>query len=70
MPNVTLEVFVDDFIALTDELTQAHILQVYRSMLHGITAVFTPPEVTDPNEGYIISEKRLVNLGGLWDHIK
>ena len=47
LSNVTLlEVFVDDFIVLTDNLNQAHLLQVSRAMLYGINTVFPPPDVT------------------------
>ena len=58
MYNVTLlEVFVDDFIALTDDLTQYHLLQVSRVMLHGINTVFPLLEVIGHNGGDPIIEK-------------
>ena len=37
-----LEVFVDDFIGCTDILSQKHILNITRAMLHGIHSVFPP----------------------------
>ena len=71
MSNVTLlEVFVDDGIELTYNFTQAHLLQVSRAMIHGINKFFPPPEVTGHNGGYPISENKLANHDGLWDHIK
>ena len=71
MSNVTLlEVFIDDFIAPTDDFTQDHLLQVSRAMLRGINTVFPTPEVTFHNGGKPISEKKLANLDGIWDHIK
>ena len=65
-----LEVFVDDFIGCTDILSQKHILNITRAMLHGIHSVFPPPSVTNHNGGDPISEKKLDKLEGLWSHVK
>ena len=71
MSNFTLlDIFVDDFVALTDDLTQDHLLKVSRALLHGINTVFLLPDVTEHNGGYPISEKKLANLNGIWDHVK
>ena len=68
--GILLEVFVYYSIALTDDFTQAQLLQVSREMLHGINTVFPPPEVTGHNGGDPISENKVSNHNRLWDHIK
>ena len=64
------EVFVDDFIGCTDDSSAAHLTKLSRAMLHGIHSVFPPPSITGHNGGDPISEKKLDNLEGLWDHTK
>ena len=57
LSNDTLpEVFIDVFIALTDNLTHSHLLQVSRAILCGINAVFLQLDVTCHNGGDPISE--------------
>ena len=69
--NITLiEVFVDDFIACTDGLSKHHLLNTSRAMLHGIHSIFPPTNVTGHNGGDPISEKKLDQLEGLWEHVK
>ena len=71
MSNVNLpEVFVDDFVALRDDVTQTHLLQVSSMMLHGINTLFTPPEVTGHKGENHISEKKLANHDRIWNRIK
>ena len=65
-----IEVFVDDFIGCTDGITQATLLRITRAMLHGIHSIFPPPSVTGHSGGDPISEKKLDNLDGLWQHVK
>ena len=65
-----LEVFVDDFIGCTDDLSRKHLLQLSRAMLHGIHSVFPPPNISNHSGGDPISEKKLKNLEGLWSHTK
>ena len=66
-----LEVFVDDFIGLTDNTSRAHLENFSRAMLHGIHTVFPPPSVTGHHVGGDpISEKKLKKLEGLWEHVK
>ena len=61
-----LEVFIDDFIACTDNISQQHILQLSRAMLHGIHTVFPPTNsITKHNGGDPISETKLDKLEGL-----
>ena len=65
-----LEVFVDDFIGCTDDLSRKHLLNLSRAMLHGIHTVFPPPDITQHAGGDPISEKKLNNEEGLWSHTK
>ena len=44
-----LEVYVNNFIAMSNNTSHAHLLQVYRAMLHDIHAILTPPKVTGYN---------------------
>ena len=41
-----LEVYVDNFIALSNDIRHTHLMSLSRAMLHGIRAIFPPPEVT------------------------
>ncbi len=68
--TTNIEVFVDDFIASTDDLSQPNLRNLSRAMLHGIHAIFPPPEVTGHNGGDPISEKKLDKLEGLFDPVK
>jgi hypothetical protein len=65
-----LEVFVDDFIGCTDNISQQHLLHLSRAMLHGIHTVFPPPEISGNTSGDPISEKKLKKLEGLWETVK
>jgi hypothetical protein len=65
-----LEVFVDDFIGCTDNISQQHLLHLTRAMLHGIHSVFPPPEILGNTSGDPISEKKLKKLEGLWEPVK
>ena len=63
----TMEVYVDDFIAATNDNTTQNIAKLSRAMLHGIHSIFPPPKITNHNGGDPISEKKLKKLEGLWD---
>ena len=39
-------VYVNDFIAMSNNIAHAHLQKLSRSMLHGINVIFPPPEVT------------------------
>ena len=41
--GTVLEVYVDDFIGMTNHPLRSYILQLSRAMLHGIHALFPPP---------------------------
>ena len=65
-----LEVYVDDFIAMSNNIEQAHLRQLSREMLHGIHAIFPPPEVTGHKGFDPIAYKKLVDGDGIWDFYK
>ena len=65
-----IEVYVDDYIGCIDTIAREHILRVSRAMLHGIHSIFPPPAQTGHNGGDPISEKKLQQLEGQWDHVK
>ena len=65
-----IEVYVDDFIAGTDDTTRDNLLRISRAMLHGIHSIFPPQSETGHTGGDPISEKKLDKLEGLWDHVK
>ena len=44
-----LEVYVNDFIAMSKNTSHAHLIQIYRTILHGVHAIFPPPYVTGHN---------------------
>ena len=42
--NTALEVFVDDFILATNDLSMKHLTKLSRAMINGIHSIFPPPE--------------------------
>ena len=44
-----IEVYVDDFIAMSNNTSHTHILQISCAMLHGLHAIFPTPSVTGYN---------------------
>ena len=52
-----LEVFVDDFCAMTNNLSTAHLTKFSKALIHGIHSVFPPPEVTTHQGEDPISQK-------------
>ena len=53
------EVFVDDFIGVTNNLTLQHLLNVSRAILQGIHSIFPPVEVTQHPGGDSIAENKI-----------
>jgi hypothetical protein len=66
-PNITLfEVFVDDFVGLTNNGAKEHLRKISRAMIHGIHSIFPPPEITKHTGEDPISEKKIAKGEGVW----
>ena len=65
-----LEVFVDDFIAITNNGSTEHLTHLSRAMLHGIHSVFPPPETSGHHGQDPISQKKLDEGEGTWNTTK
>ena len=69
-PNIDavtlVEVYVDDYIGVTNDCSREHLTKVSRAMLHGIHAIFPPPHVTGHNGGDPIAEKKIDKGEGIW----
>ena len=65
-----LEVYVDDFVAMTNNVQEEHLLHWSKAILHGIHSIFPPPTVSLHTGGDPISEKKLAQKEGLWHHEK
>ena len=65
-----LEVFVDDFCAMTNNLSKENLTKFSKAIIHGIHSVFPPPEVTSHPGEDPISQKKLNEGEGTWDTTK
>ena len=65
-----LVVYINDFIAISNNVEPAHLWQLSRVMLHGIHAIFPPPEVTGHTGYDPIAYKKMVDGDGIWDVYK
>ena len=65
-----IEVYVDDFIAMTNDISHPNLLRISRAMLHGIHSIFPPPAVTGHTGGDPIAEKKIAKGEGLWQPVK
>ena len=65
-----VEVFVDDFMVLTNNINPENLRVVSRAMLHGIHSVFPPPEITKHQGGDSVSIKKINSGEGHWEFIK
>ena len=61
-----LEVFVDDFCALTNDLSKEHLTRFSKALIHGIHSVFPPPEFSKHPGEDPISQKKLEAGDGTW----
>ena len=52
-----VEVYMDDYIGLTNDQSLPHLTKVSRAMLHGIQSIFPPPHISQHNGEDSISEK-------------
>ena len=64
------EVFVDDFMAATNDLSTDSLLHKSQCLLHGIHSVFPPIEVTEHGGADAIAETKLDKGEGCWDYSK
>ena len=65
-----IEVFVEDFIASTNNTNWEQLTQFSRAMLHGIHSIFPPLEVSGHQGEDPISQKKLIQGEGLWETTK
>eukprot|EP00957_Ditylum_brightwellii_P099502 7579517-Ditylum_brightwellii.AAC.1 len=54
-----LEVFVDNFIAATNDIARENLQQLSQAMMHGIHAIFSPPEASGHSGHNPISESKI-----------
>jgi len=52
-----IEVFVDNCVGCTDNLTRSHLVKFTQAMMHGMHSIFQPPSVTGHTGGDPISKK-------------
>jgi hypothetical protein len=64
--TTVVEVFVDDFIAATNNIGRKELQHISRCMLHGVHSVFPPPELTKHIGGDPVSQKKLDQGEGTW----
>ena len=62
-----IEVFVDDFIAATNNGSPQHLRKLSRAMLHAIHSVFPPPDITGHVGGDPVSIKKIEKGEGKWN---
>ena len=65
-----LEVYVNDFIAMINNIEHTHLQKLSQAMLHGIHAIFLPHEVTGHTGYDPIAYKKMVEGNGIWDFCK
>ena len=65
-----VEVFVDDFIAATNNSTEDHLRHFSRAMLTGVHSIFPPPHVSGHSGEDPVSQKKLRQGEGTWEVTK
>jgi hypothetical protein len=65
-----IEVFVDDFIGVTNNTSIENLTSISRAMLHGIHSVFPPNEITQHPGGDSIAENKIDKGEGKWETCK
>ena len=65
-----VEVFVDDFIAATNNTDSKHLEHFSRAMLFGVHSVFPPPEISGHQGEDPILQKKVLQGGGTWETTK
>lgn len=61
-----LEVFVDDFIAMTNNNNYQHLQHFSRAIIHGVHSIFPPPHVSGHNGFDPVSKQKLDKGEGNW----
>jgi len=56
-----IEVFIDDFIRMTNGNTEPHLRHVSRAMLHGVHSIFPPPDASGHDGKDPIAQSKLDN---------
>ena len=69
-PIHLLEVYVDYFIDMTNNIHCSHLQQLSRAMLHGTHAIFPPVLITGHNGHDLISESKLEKGEGTRSFVK
>jgi hypothetical protein len=65
--DITLfEVFVDNFVGLTNNGSIEHLQKISGAMIHGIHSIFPPPDITKHSGEDPISEKKIAKGEGIW----
>ena len=65
-----LEVYINDFISMSNNMSHAHILQIYRAMLYGVHAIYPPPSVTGHNGFDPVALSKLETVEGTCENVK
>ena len=65
-----IEVYVDDFIAGTNNLEVEHLRQLSRAILHGVNSIFPDTDTSNHTGEDPISQKKMLEGDGLWAHEK
>ena len=65
-----IEVYVDDFIGGTNNLSKPHLQFLSRAMLHGINSIFPKREISRHNGEDPISQKKMDEGDGYWAYRK
>ena len=68
--TTVIEVFVDDFIGMTNGSSEEHLRHVSRAMLHGVHSIYPPPNVTGHDGEDPVAQKKLDNGDGDWAFVK
>ena len=65
-----LKLYFDDFISISNDIRHSHLEKLSRAMLHGIHAIFSPPEVTGHTGFDPVAEKKMCDGYSIWDFYK
>ena len=63
-----IEVFMDNCVGCTDNLTRSHLVKFTQAMMHGMHSIFQPPSVTGHTGGDPISKKSKTAGRSVWTH--